>query len=57
MRQLAHVRSKRVVPEQNPTMYCPGGLASNDRHRPLHLAHTLSLRTVDAHSSAMYCPF
>jgi hypothetical protein len=53
-RQSAHVLSKRVLPVQKPTMYWPGGLASNERHLPLHFAQTLSLWSVELHSCRMY---
>ena len=51
-----HVLSSKVKPVQKPLMYCPGGLAANDRHRPVHFEHVLPGLPEVVHSSDMYCP-
>jgi hypothetical protein len=52
-----HFLSVRVRPVQNPLMYCLGGLAVKDRHRPLHCTHVLDARPDVVHRLEMYWPF
>ncbi len=51
-----HVLSIMVTPVQKPLMYSPGGLAANDRHRPVHFEHVFPSLPEIVHSSDMYCP-